>query len=151
MALAKRTLVLVIVGVVVLVAGVVGGVYVGTNFFAKPQPVVEETVADPGPMIDLGQFTSTLADPETHVIRLKITAELGGAAVAERLVDPGWTVMMKDEIMKTLKDQRYNEVRFAEGMEKLKQDIRARLNAILPKVEGKSAVNRVLFDEYMVQ
>ena len=151
MALAKRTLIMAVVGVVVLVVGVVGGVYVGTSFFAKPQPPMEDTVPDPGPMVDLGQFTSTLADPETHVIRLKITAELASAAVAARLVDPGWTVTMKDEIMRTLKDQRYNDVRFAEGMEKLKQDIRARLNAILPKVEGQSAISRVLFDEYMVQ
>lgn len=151
MALAKRTLIMAVVGVVVLVVGVVGGVYVGTNFFAKTQPAVEETVPDPGPMVDLGQFTSTLSDPETHVIRLKITAELASAAVAARLTDPGWIVMMKDEIMKTLKDQRYNDVRFAEGMEKLKQDTRARLNAILPKVEGHSAISRVLFDEYMVQ
>jgi flagellar basal body-associated protein FliL len=59
--------------------------------------------------------------------------------------------MMKDEILKTLKDQRYDNVRYAEGMEKLKQDLRARLNAILPRVDDSVAVNRVLFDEFMTQ
>lgn len=151
MALARKTLLMVVLGVVVLVVGVGGGLYVGTKFFTRPQPSVEETVPDPGPMIELGQFTSTLSDPETHLIKLKITIELAGLKVSERLVDPGWVVMMKDEVMKTLKDQRYNSVRYAEGMEKLKQDMRARLNAILPKVEGEVAISRVLFDEYMVQ
>jgi hypothetical protein len=29
--------------------------------------------------------------------------------------------------------------------------MRARLNAILPKVDGEAAVRKVLFDEYMTQ
>jgi flagellar basal body-associated protein FliL len=69
----------------------------------------------------------------------------------ERLIDPGWNVMMKDEIIKTLKDQKYDLVRYAEGMERLKLDMRDRFNAILPKVGGEVAVRRVLFDEYMAQ
>lgn len=152
MALAKKTIIIAVVGVLVLIIGIGGGAYIGLKFFSTPAPVVTETqVPDPGPMIDLGQFTSTLADPEVHVIRLKITVELAGILVAERLVDPGWTIMMKDEVIKTLKDQRYNNVRYAEGMEKLKLDLKARLNSILPAVEGAPAINRVLFDEYMVQ
>lgn len=151
MALAKKTLIILIVGIVVLVVGIGGGAYVGLQFLSKPQPTAEQTIPDPGPMLDLGQFTSSLADPEMHVVKVKIMAELTSQTVSERLVGPGWDVMMKDEIIKTLKDQRYDNIRYAEGMEKLKQDLRTRLNAILPRVEGKSAINRVLFDEYMVQ
>ena len=152
MALAKKTLIMVVIGIVVLIVGIGGGIYVGTKFMAPDEPVASDTqVPDPGPMVDLGQFTSTLADPETHVIRLRITAELGSPKVSERLVDPGWTVMMKDEIIKALKDQRYNSVRYAEGMEKLKQDLKTRLNSILPTVDGEVAIRRILFDEYMVQ
>jgi flagellar basal body-associated protein FliL len=102
-------------------------------------------------MLDLGQFTSTMADPDIHVVRVKVTIELSGPNIALRLEDPGWTVMMKDEILKTLKDQRYDNVRYAEGMEKLKQDIKSRLNAILPRIDDNAAVNRVLFDEFMTQ
>jgi flagellar basal body-associated protein FliL len=82
---------------------------------------------------------------------VKVTVELSGANVQTRLTDPGWIVMMKDEILKTLKDQRYDNVRYAEGMELLKQDIKTRLNSILPRVDDKAAVNRVLFDEFMTQ
>lgn len=151
MALARKTLILIIIGVVVLIVGIGGGVYVGFTFFGKQPVSTEVQIPDPGPMIDLGQFTATLADPQVHVIKLKVTVELNGLKVSERLVDPGWVVMMKDEVLKTLKDQRYDSVRYAEGMEKLKQDMRARLNAILPRVEGGLAARRVLFDEYMVQ
>jgi Flagellar basal body-associated protein len=151
MALAKKTLIMAIVGALVLILGVVGGIWFGIRFFKPEAPTQEASIPDPGPMIDLGQFTSTLADPQVHVIRLRVTVELSGLNVTERLADPGWVVMMKDEVMKTLKDQRYDAVRYAEGMEKLKQDLAVRLNAILPRVEGELAVRRVLFDEYMVQ
>ncbi|MDR1650878.1 MAG: flagellar basal body-associated FliL family protein [Synergistaceae bacterium] len=153
MALVKRTMMLVVVGVVVLVVGIGGGLLVGLKYFS-PAPETanrEAQIPDPGPMVDLGQFTSTMADPEVHVVKVKVTLELASANVSLRLTDPGWTVMMKDEILKTLKDQRYDNVRYAEGMEKLKQDLRARLNVILPRVDGNAAVNRVLFDEFMTQ
>lgn len=153
MALAKKTLIMVVVGIVVLLAGIGGGIYVGMSFFQPPAPVDEEQVPDPGPIIALGQFTSTLADPETHVVRLNITIELSAPEVEMKIAEnrAAWEIMMKDEILRTLKDQRFNNIRYTEGMEKLKQDLRARLNATLPRVEGHAAINRVLFDEYMVQ
>jgi flagellar FliL protein len=152
MALVKRTVVTVVVGLVVLIVGIGGGLYAGLKYFSSPPEITAETqIPNPGPMLDLGQFTSTMADPEIHVVRVKVTVELSGPNVTTRLTDPGWTVMMKDEILKTLKDQRYENVRYAEGMEKLKQDLKARLNAILPRVDGSVSVNRVLFDEFMTQ
>jgi flagellar FliL protein len=153
MALAKRTIVTVVVGLLVLVVGVGGGLFVGLKYFSSPPETTTKEVAipDPGPMVDLGQFSSTMADPEIHVVRVKVTLELSGQNVVTRLADPGWTIMMKDEILKTLKDQRYDNVRYAEGMEKLKLDLKSRLNAILPRVDDNLAVNRVLFDEFMTQ
>jgi flagellar FliL protein len=152
MALAKRTIITVVVGLVVLVAGAGGGIFVGLKYFSSPPETTKEVgVPDPGPMVELGQFTSTMADPEIHVLRVKVTVELSGPNVATRLVDPGWIVMMKDEILKTLKDQRYDNVRYAEGMEKLKMDLKSRLNEILPRVDDNLAIKRVLFDEFMTQ
>jgi flagellar FliL protein len=151
MALAKRTLVVIIVGVVVLIVGVIGGIVVGLSFFANGEIQTDAPIPDPGPMIDLGQFTSTLADREVHVVKLKITIELSSQELFTRIDGSGWIVTMKDEIIKTLKDQRYDNIRFTEGMEKLKQDIEVRLNAILPRHNGVAAVARVLFDEYMTQ
>jgi flagellar basal body-associated protein FliL len=92
-----------------------------------------------------------MADPEVRRVVVKVTVELESPNVSMRIADPGWTMIMKDEILKTLKDQRYDNVRYAEGMEKLKQDIKTRLNSILPRVDDKAAVKRVLFDEFLTQ
>jgi flagellar FliL protein len=151
MALVKRTLFIVIAGVAVLVIGIGGGLYVGLRFFRGDETPSEVQIPNPGPMIDLGQFTSTLADPEIHIVRLKVTLELSGQNVVLKLTDPGWIVKLKDETLRTLKDQRYDSIRYAEGMEKLKQDLKARLNAILPRVDGNAAIAGVLFDEFMTQ
>ena len=152
MALAKKTIIAAVVGVIVLVVGIGGGLFIGLKYFSAPPDITRETdIPDPGPMIDLGQFSSTLADPELRVVRVRVMAELSGLAAAERLSGPGWDIMMKDEVLRTLKDQRYDNIRFAEGMEKLKLDIRSRLNAILPRVEDELAIRRILFDEFMAQ
>ena len=152
MALAKRTIIMVVVGVIVLVGGIGGGIMVGLKYFSPPPETTRDVgIPDPGPMMELGQFTSSMADPETHIVRVKVTVELTGPGVLDRLADPGWTIMMKDEVLKTLKDQRYDNVRYAEGMEKLKLDLKSRLNAILPRVDDELAVRKVLFDEFMAQ
>ncbi|MDR1509948.1 MAG: flagellar basal body-associated FliL family protein [Synergistaceae bacterium] len=152
MALAKRTLMMVGVVILVLVVGIGGGLYAGLKYFSAPPETTKEIqIPDPGPMLELGQFTSTMADPELHRVVVKVTLELESANVSMRIVDTGWIVIMKDEILKTLKDQRYDNVRYAEGMEKLKHDLKARLNSILPRIDDKPAVKRVLFDEFLTQ
>jgi flagellar basal body-associated protein FliL len=144
-------MVIIIVGVVVLIVGVAGGAFVGLRMLRPPDTPTETLVPDPGPMIELGEFTSKLADQQTHIVRLKITVEVADLKIYERLNGPGWLTMMKDEINRTLLDQKYDSLRFAEGMEKLKQDIKARLNAILPRDGGIASINKVLFDEYLTQ
>ena len=152
MALAKRTIITVVVGVLVLVVGVGGGLFVGLKYLPSPPETTKEVeVPDPGPMLELGSFKSTMADPEVRLVQVRVTVELSGPDAVLRLADPGWQVKMKDEILRTLKDQRYDNVRYAEGMEKLKLDLKSRLNAILPRVGDDRAVRRVLFDEFMTQ
>ncbi|MDR1482352.1 MAG: flagellar basal body-associated FliL family protein [Synergistaceae bacterium] len=151
MAVVRRTLIVLVVVVVVLIVGVGGGIYVSTRLFQPPPMQAEETVPDPGPMIELGQFTSTLADSQMHMLKLKITVELASPETAQRIANAGWIIMMKDEVIKTLKDQKYDLVRYTEGMEKLKRDMRDRFNSVLPRVGGNLAVRKVLFDEYLAQ
>ena len=152
MALAKKTIIAAVVGVIVLLVGIGGGLYFGLKYFpAPPETTRGIDIPDPGPMLELGQFNSTLADPEMRILRVSVTVELDGPEASERLSDPGWEIMMKDEILRTLKDQRFDNIRFAEGMEKLKLDLRSRLNAILPRIEDELPVRRVLFDEFMTQ
>ncbi|GHV28851.1 hypothetical protein FACS1894167_06950 [Synergistales bacterium] len=151
--MAKKTLIFAIVGVVVLICGMGGAYWLGTGMRGNKNASTEVKILDPGPMVELGQFTSSLADPDPHIIKVKVTAELNGVPISERLqTAPGWDVTMKDLVLKTLKEQRYDDVRLAEGMESLKQELKTRLNAILPKDDdGNAAVRRILFDEYLTQ
>ncbi|MDR0615569.1 MAG: flagellar basal body-associated FliL family protein [Synergistaceae bacterium] len=153
MAFARKTLIISIVGIVVLIAGVIGGAVVGLRYFGGSAPAVSDQVPDPGPMLELGQFTSTLADQEIHVVKLKITLELTGMKAYDRINASanGWMLTIKDEVIKTLKDQRYDVIRFTEGMESLKLDLKTRLNSILPREAGEASIKKILFDEYMTQ
>lgn len=153
MALAKKTLIFAIVGAVVLILGAGIGGYFGYQYLTQPEPVTEDpnAVSAPGPMLELGEFTANLADPETHIVRLTVTLELASIAVTEQLVDPGWVVRLKDEVLRTLKNQRYDSIRYAEGTETLKQELLTRLNTILPKVNGEAALAKVLVPAFLVQ
>ena len=136
-----------------LLAGVGGGVYVGMKMFSSGgvKQQAEPEIPQPGPMVDLGQFTANLADPETHMLKVKITVELDSVKVTEKMADPGWNTIMTDEVLRTLRSQRYNDLRYTEGMVRLQQELKTRLNGLLPKVEGTVPVRRVLFGEFMVQ
>ena len=150
--MAKKTIIAAVVGVIVLVGGITGGVFIGLKYFSPPPDTTRGTeIPDPGPMMDLGQFSTTLADPELRVLRVRVMVELSGPDASLRLSDPGWEIMMKDEVLQALKDQRFDNIRFAEGMEKLKLDLRSRLNATLPRVNDELAIRRILFDEFMAQ
>ena len=150
--MAKKTMIFVVVGVLMLVVGVGAGIMVGLKFFAPAQPVSEaRTVVPPGPMFPLGEFTVNLADRQPHIVRVTVTLELTNRSVQEKMVDPGWLSLGKNEVIRTLKSLRFDDVRHPEGMVRAQQDLRAQLNAMLPTVNGDVAVRRVLFEEFMVQ
>jgi flagellar FliL protein len=99
----------------------------------------------------MGDFTINLADPEAHIVRFKLTLELSSAAVPKALADPAWIPRLKNEVLMVVKDRRFIDLKRAEGMQALAQDLRARLNSVLPRVDGKVPINRVLFGEFMLQ
>lgn len=146
----KKVIVLIVVGLLVMVIGVGGGIMVGKKFFGSSAQA-EKEVLPPGPMMPLGDFTVNLADVAPHVARFKITVELSSEKVPQKISVPGWDSRIKNEIIMTVKDCRYNDLKSAEGMQTLAQNIRGRLNAILPKTDGQVAINRVLFEEFIVQ
>jgi flagellar FliL protein len=147
--MSKKLIVFIVVGVVVLLLGIGGGVFVGLKFFGDDGK--GGTVDRPGPMMPLGDFTVNLADPDPHIVRFKMTLELSSPKVPEVLADPAWGTRMKNEVLMVVKDRRYTDLKRAEGLQALGQDLRARLNAALPRVEGKVPITRVLFEEFMLQ
>ncbi len=148
----KRLLIFILVAVVALVLGIGGGIFVGKSFFAKP---VSVTPGDrsfvPGPVVPLGGFTVNLADKEVHVLRAQVSVELTSEKAGEDIAQPSWQSLLRNDILLILKDQRYEDLRSGEGMLELAQQIKRRLNAILPLVDAKPPVLRVLFEEFIIQ
>ncbi|MCX7828449.1 MAG: flagellar basal body-associated FliL family protein [Thermanaerothrix sp.] len=149
--MAKKAVIFVVVGVVVLLLGIGGGVMVGLKFFGPDKP--KEKLLPPGPTVSVGNFTINLADPEPHLIQLGVTLEMEDPDAAALLSDAGWMSRVKNEIILTVKDRRYDELKSSEGAQILAQDLRGRLNSLLPrtKKDDKVAVRQVLFDQFMLQ
>lgn len=149
--MAKKAVIFAVVGVVVLLLGIGGGVMVGLKFFGSGEP--KEKQLPPGPTVSIGSFTINLADPEPHLIQLGVTLEMEDQDAAALLGDPGWMSRVKNDIILAVKDRRYDELKSSEGAQILAQDLRGRLNSILPRTKkgDKVPVRQVLFDQFMLQ
>lgn len=148
----KRLLIFILVAVVALVLGVGGGILVGRNFLGKPVPVSQgDQGFVPGPVVPLGGFTVNLADREVHVLRAQIALELTSEKAGDEIIQPAWQSLLRNDVLLLLKDQRYDDMRSGEGMLELAQQLKRRLNAILPLVDKKPPVLRVLFEEFIIQ
>ena len=92
-----------------------------------------------------------LADKEVHVLRAQIALELTSEKAGEDVAQPAWQSLLRNDVLLLLKDQRYDDMRSGEGMLELAQQLKRRLNAILPLVDKKPPVLRVLFEEFIIQ
>lgn len=146
----KKTMVFAVLGVLVLLLGIGGGVFVGLKFFSGGEKTVQKVVP-PGPSFALGSFTINLADPEPHMIQMGITLELENDKALALLSEPGWVSRLKNEVLLTVKDRRFEDLKHAEGAQALAQDLRGRMNALLPPVKGAVPIRQVLFDQFMLQ
>ncbi|HOO64127.1 MAG TPA: flagellar basal body-associated FliL family protein [Synergistaceae bacterium] len=148
----KRLLIFILIALVALTLGIGGGLFVGMNFLAKPTPVNEgDRSFAPGPVVPLGGFTVNLADKEVHVLRAQVALELTSEKAGEEIAQPAWQSLLRNDVLLLLKDQRYDDLRSGEGMLELAQQIKRRLNALLPLVDKKPPVLRVLFEEFIIQ
>ena len=149
----KRFLFIIIIGVVCLILGIGGGVFLGIKFFGSPQ-TIHDTSGDfskPGAIINLGDFTVNLADKEPHIARFNLALELADPTLVTEFSDEGWISKMKNEVILTCKDRYYDDLRTADGVMALAQDITKRLNAILPAFKGGLPVRSALFQEFILQ
>ena len=104
-----------------------------------------------GPVVPVGDFTVNLSDKEPHIVKTTISLELLSEKGALVMADAGWQVRIRNEIVLVIKDRRLDDLRSAEGVLELAQDIKRRVNALLPLVEGQPPVVRVLFQDFISQ
>lgn len=144
----KKIALIAVVVLVVLAGGIGAGLLLGGRLGSDKGDVVADT---PGPVVPVGEFTVNLADKDPRIARFSLTLEMTSVKATEALADPGWLTRIKNEIILTVKDRRFTALRSAEGLLELSQDLRTRLNALLPPLNGTPPVKRVLFTEFVLQ
>lgn len=144
----KKIALIAVVILVVLAGGIGAGLLLGGRLGSGKGDVVADT---PGPVVPVGEFTVNLADKDPRIARFSLTLEMTSVKATEALADPGWLTRIKNEIILTVKDRRFTALRSAEGLLELSQDLRTRLNALLPPLKGTPPVKRVLFTEFVLQ
>ncbi|MDR2522526.1 MAG: flagellar basal body-associated FliL family protein [Synergistaceae bacterium] len=149
----KKVVVFVIVGLVMFGAGFGGGLLFGRSMAEKQSAAFEgKAVANPGPTVSIGEFTSNLAGSGRHVISFTVSLEtLNNPKAVELLNSPGWLLRVKNEILLIVKDKVYEDLTSAEGALQFAEEIKRTLNSQLPEIKGEAPVVRVLFETFVLQ
>ena len=108
-------------------------------------------VAEPGPVVSIGEFTSNLAGSGRHVISFAVSIEALNNKAVDVVNSVGWLSRIKNEILLIVKDKIYEDLTSAEGALQFAEEIKRTLNAQLPQVRGEPPVARVLFESFVLQ
>ncbi len=152
----KLKLILIIVGAVLLLAGVgVGAYFLGAGSAAQPEAAktpaaadkpAETGVAPVGPMLPLDDFIVNILDAEgTRYLKVSMTLELltpEGLAEVE-----GRKAQVRDTILLYLGSKTFDEIRDLQGKLQLRADLIGKLNALL--TTGK--IKTIYFTDFVVQ
>ncbi len=149
----KKIILFALVGIVILLVGAGAGIFLGGKILKQPKYVTspERQVEMPGPMVNVGDFTVNLADREPKIVRFKLVLELNSPKALNLFSESGWQSRIKNEVILAMKDRFYDDLRTAEGILEASQDLTRRINAMMPLMDGRTPVKRVLFEEFMLQ
>ncbi len=114
----------------------------------KSEKIVEEIkkVEDVGAQYDLGTFVVNLADTDAdRYLKITISLEVQDQTLIPEIEKR--LPQIKDAITTLLFTKTSRDLKTAEGMEKLKEEIIKRVNAILPL----GGVKNVYFTEFVIQ
>ena len=102
--------------------------------------------AETGAIADLDPFIVNLADsPEVRYLKVTMKLELNNASVAEEIT--ARTPQIRDAILVLLTSLDSVTARSPQGKHKLREDVTARINGLLPK----KGVRTAYFTEFVIQ
>lgn len=149
----KKKLIIVLIPVLLLVLGG-GGFFAYKTFFAKedkekpPEKIANEIkkAEEQGVELEVGTFVANLADKDAdRYIKVTIVMKVQDDRVKEEATKR--MPQIKDAINTLLFTKTSEELKSPEGIEKLKEEIIRRTNAILPL----GGVKDVYFTEFIIQ
>jgi len=147
----KRTIVFIIVGLVMFGVGLGGGLAVGRMWSPGGGEPGGRTVAAPGPIVSIGEFTSNLAGSGRHIANFTVSLEASSNRAAETIASHGWYLRVRNEVLMIVRDRIFEDLTSAEGTLQFAEEIKRALNAMLPTVGGEVPVVHVLFESFVLQ
>lgn len=150
----KKIIIIVLIAVLVLAIGAGAGYFFGSKAGGKSNSLstgITKELERPGPIVDFGDFVINLADKEPHLVNFGLSLEASSVNAQELLTDSGWRSHIRNEVLLTVKDRIADDFRSAEGIMELSDDLKRRINSILPVVDGKVPVRRILFSKFVTQ
>ncbi len=98
-----------------------------------------------GEIFDLDPFVVNLADPETHYLKITVKLELERSDVKDELTKR--TPQVRDAILILLTSKETSNVRTTQGKYQLRDEVMARVNAVLPR----GGVRGAYFTDFVLQ
>jgi len=146
----KRIFIFIIVGLIMFGVGFGGGLMLGRTMAGNASGA-STAVPEPGPMVDIGQFTSNLAGAGRNIIDFTVSFETISTRAVDIINSAGWHSRIRNEILLIVKDKIYEDLTSAEGALQLAEEIRRTLNSQLPQINGEVLIVRTLFDSFVLQ
>ena len=148
----KRLMIVIIVGLTLFGAGIGGGIILGRELNNNVDGTGNaKTVAAPGPIMPLGEFTVNLAGNGNRVASFSVSLETLNAKIDDTIKSQNWTPRIRNEILLIAKDKVYEDLTKAEGVIQFGEQIKRTLNTILPLAQGETPVVRVMFETFVLQ
>lgn len=109
-------------------------------------PKATPAATGPGAIFDLEPFIVNLADtPETHYLKLTVKLEMENEAMKDDVTKR--VPQMRDAILILLSSKDTTTLRSTQGKFQLKEELTARVNAVLPK----GGIRSAYFTDFVVQ
>ncbi|MGE5371351.1 MAG: flagellar basal body-associated protein FliL [Solirubrobacterales bacterium] len=144
---------IIIVGLVILMAAMIGSYFIAKSVMAPLMPKEEETVSETemGEPIDVGEFTVNIAsvDGAPHFLKTKVLVSISDPEASGGGEGGGkspYLTVMQDSIVSVLREQSYEELQDPKQVDKLKEEIQKKLNKPL-----KGKVKEVYITVFIVQ
>ncbi len=127
-----------------------GGSGAGYYFFflnGEEAEAAETPAPEPG-VVELEPFLTNLTPAGAHKARLQVTLAITPKGLAETVAaDPLLTARIRDQILSKLSSRSYEELSEPAGKQKLRNDIKTSISAVLEEGE----VQEALFVDFVVQ
>ena len=148
----KRLIIVIIIGLALFGAGIGGGILLGRELNnATDGTGNAKTVAAPGPIMSMGEFTVNLAGNGNRVASFSVSLETLNAKIDDTIKSQNWIPIIRNEILLIAKDKVYEDITKAEGVIQFGEQIKRTLNTILPLAKGETPIVRVMFETFIVQ